>query len=186
MTTEKELCEGLEKTLRAAETAVKSMKAIGADAALLRSVREVSIKSVKDTLDILAAQAGWPDLYSVSVDINGLTDRGESVLVRLSVDERYDERANGLFKTAQEGFDTILRNPARVHAFVSRDDGTTKTKVMGTSIDEVLEALDALGERVRFVGQPKCFRHVVYGYKRARSFMLHAKNPYLRIGLMDM
>lgn len=146
----------------------------------------MSIKSVKDTLDRLAAQAGWPDLYSVHVDINGLTDNGESVLVRLTVDERYDESAKGLFNTAQEGFDTVFRNPSNVHAFVSRDDGTTKTMVEGASIDEVLENFRALGEEVIFTSQPKCFGHIVYGYKRARSFMLHTKNPYLRVGLLGL
>ena len=47
-----------EKVLLAAETAVRSLKDINADDTLLRSVREMSIKSVKDTLDRLAAQAG--------------------------------------------------------------------------------------------------------------------------------
>ena len=177
----RELCEDLEKVLQAAETAVKALKAVGADDALLRSARDAASKSVKDTLDRLATQAGWPDRHWGCVDIPGLTDNGEKATVRLFADERYD----GFFDTAQEGLETILRNPGEVYGFVYRD-GTLRVNIKGASVDEVLKALKALGEGVVLTGRPKWFGSISYGYKRAMSYMVCKKTPYSRVSLLGL
>lgn len=180
----KELCEDLEKVLKAAETTVAALKAIGADKELIRGVKEVAVKSVKDTLDRLATQAGWPDRHWGCVDVTGITDNGEKATIRLFADGRYDrdeESPKDMFDTAQEGLETILRNPGEVYGFVSRDDGTLRAEVKGTSIDEVLKSLKAIGEGVVLTGRPKWFGNVFYGDKRAKDYMIHKKRPYLRL-----
>ena len=181
----KELCEDLEKVLQAAETAVRAIKAVGADDALLRSARDTAAKSVKDTLDRLATQAGWPDRHWGCVDIPGITDNGEKATVRLFAGGSYD-KSEDMFDTAQEGLETILRNPGEVYGFVSRDDGTLRTRVKGSSIDEVLKSLKAIGEGVVLTGQPKWFGNVIYGHKRAMSYMVCKKTPYLRIAILGL
>lgn len=185
----KELCDDLEKVLKAAETTVAALKAIGADEELIRGVRQVTVKSVKDTLDRLATQAGWPDRHWGCVDIPGITDNGEKATIRLFANDRYDreeENPKDMFDTAQEGLETILRNPGEVYGFVSRDDGTLRAKVKGTSIEGVLKSLEALGEGIMLTGRPKWFGNVIYGHNRAKNYMVHKKRPYLRIALLGL
>lgn len=57
----------------------------------------------------------------------------------------------------------------------------------GKELCEDLEkVLEAIGEGVVITGRPKWFGHVSHGHKRAMSYMVCRKMPYVRIALLGM